>query len=208
MATRKTSSSNAGGRGGSNGRKTTSAPTSRKQSTNTKSRSNGNGDMENSKFHKLFMDELKDIYWAEKHLVKSLPKMQKAASTEELVNAFADHVEATKQHVSRVEEIFEMMGMRPTAKKCEAMEGLVQEAQELIEEEDESAVLDAGLIIAAQKVEHYEIAAYGSLRTLANRMGHTEAANLLEQTLSEEKDTDSLLTQIAETSVNEEALSE
>jgi ferritin-like metal-binding protein YciE len=176
---------------------------SRKSTTATKK----NG-MENSKFHQLFMDELKDIYWAEKHLVKALPKMQKAATTEELVNAFADHLAATKEHVSRVEEIFDLMGVKPVAKKCEAMEGLVAEAQELIEEEEESVVLDAGLIIAAQKVEHYEIAAYGSLRTLANHMGHTEAASLLEQTLTEEKETDVLLTQIAESSVNEEAMSE
>ena len=209
MATRKTATKS-NGKNGTTGRKSTTAATSgRSRATNSGSRSKSNGgEMENSKFHQLFMDELKDIYWAEKHLVKALPKMQKAATTAELVNAFADHLAATKQHVSRVEEIFEMMGARPVAKKCEAMEGLVSEAQELIEEEEESAVLDAGLIIAAQKVEHYEIAAYGSLRTLATRMGHTDAANLLEQTLDEEKETDVLLTQIAETSVNEEALVE
>ena len=201
--------------------KSTGSRTGTKKSATTRSRStaparksstqksNGkNGDMPNSKFHQLFMDELKDIYWAEKHLVKALPKMQKAATSEELVDAFADHLAATKEHVSRVEEIFEMMGVRPVAKKCDAMEGLVAEAQELISEEEESSVLDAGLIIAAQKVEHYEIAAYGSLRTLANRMGHTEAAGILEQTLTEEKETDTLLTQIAESSVNEEAMAE
>ncbi len=210
MATRKTATKS-NGKNGTTGRKSTTAATSGRSrstgSSTSRSKSNG-GEMENSKFHQLFMDELKDIYWAEKHLVKALPKMQKAATTMELVNAFADHLAATKQHVSRVEEIFEMMGARPVAKKCEAMEGLVSEAQELIEEEEESAVLDAGLIIAAQKVEHYEIAAYGSLRTLAARMGHTNAANLLEQTLDEEKETDVLLTQIAESSVNEEALAE
>ena len=142
------------GKNGTTGRKSTTAATSGRSrstgSSTSRSKSNG-GEMENSKFHQLFMDELKDIYWAEKHLVKALPKMQKAATTMELVNAFADHLAATKQHVSRVEEIFEMMGARPVAKKCEAMEGLVSEAQELIEEEEESAVLDAGLIIAAQK---------------------------------------------------------
>lgn len=164
--------------------------------------------MEQSPFHQLFMDELKDIYWAEKHLVKALPKMQKAASTAELVDAFAEHLEQTKGHVSRLEEIFELLGARAVAKKCEAMEGLVSEAQELITEEDAGSVLDAGLIIAAQKVEHYEIAAYGSLRTLANKMGHSDAAEILEQTLDEEKETDSLLTQIAESKVNEEALAE
>jgi ferritin-like metal-binding protein YciE len=208
MATRKTAAKNNGSKNGATSRKTTTSASSAKNGGSAASRGRNGGDMENSKFHQLFMDELKDIYWAEKHLVKALPKMQKAATTAELVNAFADHLTATKGHVSRVEEIFEMMGMRPVAKKCEAMEGLVAEAQELMEEEDESAVLDAGLIIAAQKVEHYEIAAYGSLRTLATRMGHTDAANLLEQTLDEEKETDSLLTQIAESSVNEDAMAE
>ncbi|MGE7773325.1 ferritin-like domain-containing protein [Chitinophaga sp. NPDC101104] len=179
-----------------------------KKSTPARKPASRNGDMEASPFHQLFVDELKDIYWAEKHLVKALPKMQKAASTAELVDAFADHLEATKGHVSRLEDIFEIMGMKPTAKKCEAMEGLVAEAQELISEEEAGSVLDAGLIIAAQKVEHYEIATYGSLRTLATRMGQTDAANLLEQTLDEEKETDSLLTQIAESKVNEEAMAE
>ncbi|MGN7719741.1 YciE/YciF ferroxidase family protein [Chitinophaga sp. 22620] len=205
MATKSTGSRN-GTKKSATTRSTKSTTPARKSSTQ---KSNGkNGDMPNSKFHQLFMDELKDIYWAEKHLVKALPKMQKAATSAELVDAFADHLAATKEHVSRVEEIFEMMGTRPVAKKCDAMEGLVAEAQELISEEEESSVLDAGLIIAAQKVEHYEIAAYGSLRTLANRMGHTEAAAILEQTLTEEKETDSLLTQIAESSVNEEAMAE
>lgn len=205
MATKSTGSRN-GTKKSATTRSTKSTTPTRKSSTQ---KSNGkNGDMPNSKFHQLFMDELKDIYWAEKHLVKALPKMQKAATSAELVDAFADHLAATKEHVSRVEEIFEMMGTRPVAKKCDAMEGLVAEAQELISEEEESSVLDAGLIIAAQKVEHYEIAAYGSLRTLANRMGHTEAAAILEQTLTEEKETDSLLTQIAESSVNEEAMAE
>lgn len=202
MATKSTGS-RTGTKKSATTRSTTPARKSSTQKSNGKS-----GDMPNSKFHQLFMDELKDIYWAEKHLVKALPKMQKAATSAELVDAFADHLAATKEHVSRVEEIFEMMGMRPVAKKCDAMEGLVAEAQELISEEEESAVLDAGLIIAAQKVEHYEIAAYGSLRTLANRMGHTEAAGILEQTLGEEKETDALLTQIAESSVNEEAMAE
>ena len=202
MATKSAGSRN-GTRKAGNGRSSAKPATTARKST----RSNGKSEvMPNSKFHQLFMDELKDIYWAEKHLVKALPKMQKAATATELADAFADHLAATKEHVSRVEEIFDLMGVKPTAKKCEAMEGLVMEAQELISEEEESSVLDAGLIIAAQKVEHYEIAAYGSLRTLANRMGHTEAADLLEQTLNEE--TDAMLTQIAESSVNEEAMAE
>ncbi|MGN6510911.1 MAG: YciE/YciF ferroxidase family protein [Chitinophaga sp.] len=204
MATKSAGSRNGTKKAG-NGRSSAKPATTARKST----RSNGKSEvMPNSKFHQLFMDELKDIYWAEKHLVKALPKMQKAATATELADAFADHLAATKEHVSRVEEIFDLMGVKPTAKKCEAMEGLVMEAQELISEEEESSVLDAGLIIAAQKVEHYEIAAYGSLRTLANRMGHTEAADLLEQTLNEEKETDAMLTQIAESSVNEEAMAE
>lgn len=166
-------------------------------------------EMPNSKFHKLFMDELKDIYWAEKNLVKALGKMQKAATSEELANAIIEHQEQTKEHVTRIEQIFEQMGQTPKAKKCEAMEGLIAEGQEVIDDtEEDSAVRDAGLIICAQKIEHYEIAAYGSLRTLAHRMGHEEAAQILQTTLEEEKETDSLLTQIAESSVNEEAAAE
>jgi len=155
------------------------------------------------------MDELKDIYWAEKHLVKSLPKMRKAATSEELAGAIEEHLEVTKEHVSRLEQIFEMMGVRAAAKKCEAMEGLIAEGQTVIEDtEEDSAVRDAGLIVAAQKIEHYEIASYGSLRALANRMGQGEIASLLEQTLNEEKETDQLLTEIAESSINEEAAAE
>ncbi|MBC9933700.1 ferritin-like domain-containing protein [Chitinophaga qingshengii] len=165
--------------------------------------------MSNSKFHELFMEEIKDIYWAEKNLVKALPRMQKAATSEELKNAIGNHLEETKTHVTRLEEIFEMMGKRAQGKKCDAMEGLISEAQQCIEDTDEdSMVRDAGIIICAQKVEHYEIAAYGSLRTLATVMGHTEAADLLEQTLEEEKHADSLLTEIAESTVNEEAAAE
>lgn len=207
MATKntKTTASRNGASSKSNGSRSNGAA---KKSTAARKPAARSSEMETSPFHQLFMDELKDIYWAEKHLVKALPKMQKAATTAELVDAFAEHLEATKGHVSRLEEIFDLMGARAVGKKCDAMEGLVAEAQELISEEDPGSVLDAGLIIAAQKVEHYEIASYGSLRTLATRMGHTEAANILEQTLDEEKETDSLLTQIAETKVNEEALAE
>lgn len=210
MATRNTKTTARSTSAKSNGNARSNGAARKPASTATRktaSRGNG-GEMEQSPFHQLFMDELKDIYWAEKHLVKALPKMQKAASTAELVDAFAEHLEATKGHVSRLEEVFELMGARAVGKKCDAMEGLVAEAQELISEEDAGSVLDAGLIIAAQKVEHYEIAAYGSLRTLANKMGHSDAAEILEQTLDEEKETDSLLTQIAESKVNEEALAE
>lgn len=151
----------------------------------------------------LFVDELKDIYWAEKHLTKALPKMKKAATSEELANAFDEHLAVTEQHVERAERVFEMLDMTARAKKCEAMEGLVQEAQEVIEELPKgSSVIDAGLIIAAQKVEHYEIAAYGSLVQLAKTMGENEIADLLQQTLDEEKNADQLLTELAVSSIN------
>jgi ferritin-like metal-binding protein YciE len=162
-----------------------------------------------SKFHKLFMDELKDIYWAEKNLVKALGKMQKAATSEELVKAIADHQEQTRGHVERLEQVFELLGQEPKAKKCEAMSGLIAEGQEVVDDtEEDSAVRDAGIIICSQKIEHYEISAYGSLRTLATIMGHTDAADIFSSTLAEEKEADSLLTQIAESSVNEEASAE
>ena len=166
-------------------------------------------DMPNSKFHKLFVDELKDIYWVEKNLVKALGKMAKAATSEELTKAITDHQEVTKAQLERLDQVFELIGQEPKAKKCEAMAGLIAEGQEVIDDTDEdSAVRDAGIIISSQKIEHYEIAAYGSLRTLATIMGHNEAADLLAQTLSEEKEADSMLTQIAESSVNEEASAE
>jgi ferritin-like metal-binding protein YciE len=166
-------------------------------------------DMPNSKFHKLFVDELKDIYWAEKNLVKALGKMAKAATSEELTKAILEHQEVTKGQLERLDQVFELIGQEPKAKKCEAMAGLIAEGQEVIDDTDEdTAVRDAGIIICSQKIEHYEIAAYGSLRTLATIMGHNEAADLLAQTLSEEKEADSLLTQIAESSVNEEASAE
>ncbi|MEX6689027.1 ferritin-like domain-containing protein [Danxiaibacter flavus] len=179
-----------------------------------KNAASGNGDnmsesMKNSEFHKLFVDEVKDIYWAEKALVKALTKMQKAATSEELASAFAEHQSQTEGHVQRLEQVFELLEMKPVAKKCPAMEGLIQEAEELKEEtEDGSSVRDAALISAAQKVEHYEIASYGTLATFAKTMGHSDIAKLLEQTLNEEKETDSNLTRIAESMVNEEALHE
>lgn len=194
-------------------KKTTSKSTSSKSTSSGK---NGRAtatkkseSMPQSKFHKLFLEELKDIYWAEKHLAKALPKMQKGATSEELATAIADHTEATKEHVSRLEQIFEILGERAVGKKCHAMEGLVEEGKEVLEDTDEdSMVRDAGIIIAAQKIEHYEIATYGSLYTLASKMGHDEVADLLEQTLNEEKETDSLLTNIAVSHVNEEAVAE
>jgi ferritin-like metal-binding protein YciE len=151
----------------------------------------------------LFIEELRDIYWAEKHLTKALPKMSKAATSEELANAFDEHLAQTEEHVERVEKVFEMLDMTARAKKCEAMEGLVMEAQQVIEELPKgSAVIDTGLIIAGQKVEHYEIAAYGSLVQLAKTMGENDVAELLQQTLDEEKQTDQLLTELAVSGIN------
>lgn len=180
-----------------------------KSSSSKGNASKANEDMPNSKFHKLFVEELKDIYWAEKNLVKALGKMKKAATSEELIAAISEHQEVTQGQLERLDQVFASIGMEPKAKKCEAMAGLIAEGQEVIDDtEEDSAVRDAGIIICSQKIEHYEIAAYGSLRTLAALMQHNEAAELLAQTLSEEKEADSKLTQIAESSVNEEASAE
>lgn len=158
---------------------------------------------EETMLKELFVDELKDIYWAEKHLTKALPKMKKAATSEELAAAFEDHLTVTEKHVERAERVFEMLDMTPRAKKCEAMEGLVKEAQNIMEEFPKgSAVIDAGLIISGQKVEHYEIAAYGSLVQLAKTMGENEIADLLQQTLDEEKQADQSLTELAVSGIN------
>jgi len=164
---------------------------------------------ENSELMEFFVHELKDIYWAEKFLVKSLPKMSKAASSEELKNAFDEHLSVTEEHVNRLEEVFSLLDMKPSAEKCEAMDGLVKEANEIIEETKEGTVTrDAALIIAAQKVEHYEIATYGSLRTLARVLKHEDVAELLSSTLDEEKEADETLTGVAESHINEEASQE
>lgn len=167
------------------------------------------GRMENSEFHKFFVDELKDIYWAEKHLVKALPKMQKAATSSELAAAFGKHTEETQMHIETLEQVFSLLDEKAAGKKCDAMEGLLEEAQSVIDDtESGTMVRDAGLIISAQKAEHYEIAAYGSLRTFAQTMGHTDVADLLQQTLDNEKATDEALTGVAESFVNEQAAAE
>jgi ferritin-like metal-binding protein YciE len=153
----------------------------------------------------LFEDELKDIYWAEKALTKALPKMAKNATSEELVSAINDHLEVTKGHVQRLEESFKILGKAARAKKCEAMEGLVKEAEGIMEDTEEGVVRNAGIISAAQKVEHYEIASYGTLCAFAKTLGENEVASLLQQTLDEEKEADQALTQIAESSINVEA---
>ena len=167
------------------------------------------GKMKDSEFHEFFVDELKDIYWAEKHLVKALPKMQKAATSTELSAAFEKHTVETQTHIQTLEEVFALLEEKASAKKCDAMEGLLEEANGIMEDTDKGTMTrDAGLILAAQKVEHYEIATYGTLRTLAETMGHTEVANLLQQTLDNEKETDVALTKVAESFVNEQAAAE
>jgi ferritin-like metal-binding protein YciE len=153
----------------------------------------------------LFMSELKDIYDAEKQIVKNLPKMAKAAESDELRSAFEQHLEMTKQQVGRLEQVFEELGVAAKGKKCAGMEGIIAEGKELIEEDMDPATLDAGLIAAAQKVEHYEIATYGTLCAWAQQLGLEKAADLLEQTLEEEKETDENLTQLAENVINKEA---
>ena len=153
--------------------------------------------------HELFLEELKDIYWAEKHLTKALPKMRKAATSQELASAFEEHLAITENQILRLEDVFEMMDMTPRAKKCEAMDGLVKESQNVIEEMPKgTSARDAGLIISAQKIEHYEIASYGSLVQLARTMGMEDVADMLEETLEEEKEADQILTELAVSGIN------
>jgi ferritin-like metal-binding protein YciE len=153
--------------------------------------------MEHQALKELYIDELKDIYNAENQLVKALPKMAKAANSEELRTGFEEHLEQTRGHVQRLEQIFKELGEKPSGKKCKGMEGLVAEGQEMMGEDFEDDVMDAALISAAQRVEHYEIAAYGTVRTYAELLGEDSAVQLLEQTLEEEKETDQKLTDMA-----------
>lgn len=157
----------------------------------------------NNDLHQLFLDELADILNAEVQLTKALPKMAKAAQSEELAEAFTSHLEETENHVNRIKEVFESLDEKVKSKTCQAMKGLIEEASELIKELKGSSAMDAGLIAAAQKVEHYEIASYGSVRAWAEQMGHSEAVGLLDETLDEEKAADEKLTEIAEQSANQ-----
>ena len=155
----------------------------------------------------LFEDQLKDIYYAEKKIAKTLPKLAKAASYLELQKAFEDHLEETEKHISRLEQIFELIGMQARGKKCEAIEGILEEGSEFLKDKSEfdPDVLDAGLIASAQRVEHYEITVYGTLCTFAKRIGQDKAAELLGETLGEEKTADKKLTDIAVNKVNNKA---
>jgi ferritin-like metal-binding protein YciE len=161
--------------------------------------------MKENTLKELYIDELRDIYDAENQLTKALPKLAKAATSSELRAGFTEHLEQTKGHVDRLEKIFNELQEKPTGKKCKGMHGLVEEGEEIIKEYDlEGETLDAGLISAAQRVEHYEIAAYGCVRTYADLLGESDAVQLLEQTLKEEKETDQKLTKLAE-KINVEA---
>lgn len=156
----------------------------------------------------LFVDSLKDIYWAEKALTKALPKMAKNATSENLITAINEHLTVTEEQVSRLEQVFELLGEKASAKKCDAMEGLIKEGESIMEETQEGAVRDAGIISASQKIEHYEIASYGTLAAFALTLEEEEAAALLQQTLEEEKEADTILTEAAYNTINFDATEE
>lgn len=162
-----------------------------------------------SKLKEFFLDQLEDLYWAEKKLVKTLPKLREAATSSQLKEAFENHLMQTQTHVSRLETVFNSIGEEAHSKKCPAMAGIVDEGEDIIDETDSgTAQRDVGLIFAGQKVEHYEIATYGGMVTLAKTLGFIDAAELLSQTLSEEKEADALLTNIAENNINLKAKEE
>lgn len=217
------SSSNGSSRGGSsNGSASKGAASkgaaskgaaSKGASSNGSSRGNSRGQIQAKSdaaagLRELFEDGLKDIYWAEKALTKALPKMAKNATDEGLRSALQEHLEVTKNQISRLEQVFEGLGKKAQAKKCEAMAGLVKEGEEIMEETEQGVVRDAGIIAGGQKIEHYEIATYGTLAAFARILGETEAQSLLEETLAEEKEADQMLTTIAENSINIEAANE
>jgi ferritin-like metal-binding protein YciE len=180
-----------------------------KARTHTTGREEGTQPTEmETKLGKLFEEELRDIYWVEKALTKAIPKMIKKATSTDLIAALETHLTETEDHVKRAEQVFEIIGKTPRGKTCEAMEGLIKEAEEVMEESDEGVMRDAGIIAAAQKVEHYEIAAYGTLRTYAQTLGLNDAASLLEKTLKDEKNADTILTTVATSAINLEAAEE
>jgi len=170
-----------------------------------KSANSEQASMKSSQLMKLFEDELKDIYWAESALIKAIPKMIKNATSQQLNNALTSHLEETKGHVTRLENIFSLIKVKAVAKKCEAMDGLIKEASEIMESCEEGSMRDAGIISAAQKVEHYEIASYGTLRQFAETLDLTEVSQLLESTLQEEKEADLKLSDVAMDAINVEA---
>ena len=158
--------------------------------------------------HGLFVDELKDLYSAENQLLKALPRMAKGATHPDLKAAFTEHLEVTRGQVARLEQIFRGLNSSPKGKKCKAMEGLIEEGKEVMQEDGDPSVIDAAIIASAQRVEHYEIAGYGCVRTFANLLGYEDAATLLQETLDEEGEADKKLTELAETVINVEAADE
>jgi ferritin-like metal-binding protein YciE len=201
MAQSKSSSS---GRASKSSSGKSKGSSSSKGSSNSSSQKNESGMLE-----ELFLDEIKDIYWAEKHLLKVLPRMEKAATSEELKQSFTEHLEVTRGQVERLEQAFEILGKKAQGKKCEAMDGITKEGESIIEDTEKGTMTrDVGLIMAAQKVEHYEIATYGSLAQLAKTLGRNDIADLMGQTLEEEKAADEMLTGIAENNINVDATAE
>lgn len=186
--------------------KTTENNNTTEKKTTVGNASVNKNEMKNSSLHKFFVTALKDIYYAENAIIDALEKMQEAATTEELKDAFEDHQLQTKKHVTRLEKVFKLINEKPEKKECEAIKGIIKEGEEVIKSTKEGSMTrDAALIIAAQKVEHYEIATYGGLAQLAITMGHNKASDLLEKTLQEEEDTDYNLTEIAENFINFDA---
>ncbi len=188
------------------------------KTTNAKSTKNSNTKTEKQNGYKaksgaaeglreLFVDELKDIFWAEKALTKAIPKMIKNSNSKELETALTDHLEITQEHIVRLEKVFTAIGKKAVAKKCEAMDGLIKEAEEIMKNTEKGMVRDAAIILASQKVEHYEIASYGTLCAFAKTLGEDKVASILHETLEEEKEADTKLTDIAESFINEEAAS-
>lgn len=173
-----------------------------------KNQESKNAPMQSSQLMKLFENELKDIYWAEKALIKAIPKMVKNATSQDLVEALESHLSETENQVARLEQIFEFIDKKASAKKCEAMEGLLKEAESIMEFCEEGAMCDAGIISAGQKIEHYEIASYGTLRQFAETLGLQEAISLLDATLKEEKAADLKLSEVATDTINMEAAKE
>lgn len=187
--------------------KQTSAKTSTKQTTSKDKTVKAKSDAAEG-LRELFIDSLKDIYWAEKALTKALPKMAKNATSENLITAINEHLTVTEGQVERLEQVFEILGEKASAKKCDAMEGLIKEGESIMEETQEGAVRDAGIISASQKIEHYEIASYGTLAAFALTLNEEEAAALLQQTLEEEKEADTILTEAAYNTINFDATEE
>ena len=218
----KSASTGRGRQAGSNGQKTNAGANGQKsggarsnsgsgakaQGSRSKQASGGNADQDKSALRKLLVDMMKDVYWAEKALTKALPKMGKNTTSPELMDALEEHLAVTEEQVSRLEQGFEMLGEKAQAKKCEAMAGLIKEGEEMMKETQKGMVRDAAIIAASQKIEHYEIASYGTICAFAKTIGESELASLMEETLNEEKEADQILTTVAESAVNVAAAGE